>query len=446
MNLISVELLIIFLLLVANGLFAMSEIAIVSVRKARLQKAANEGDKGAQAALDLANAPSRFLSTIQLGITLVGVLAGAFGGTTVARGIAPHLEAIPFVAPYQEAVALGLVVVAITLLSLIFGELVPKRLALYNPEKIASVVAIPMTWLSRIGGPIVRLVVFVVDGVLRLIGIRSKPEVPVTEDEVKVLMDQGTEAGTFVQAERDMVQRVFRLGDRRVASLMTPRPAIVWLDVKAPAEEIRRKIRESVHTRLLVADDRLDNLLGVVHAKDLLVRCLSGEPFDLRSILQQPLVIPENTAALNLLDSFRQSGTHAAAVVDEHGGVQGVVTLTDVLEAIVGDIPSMDTRTEPAAVQREDGSWLLDGMLPVEELKTLLHISNLPGEQQGYYHTLAGFVMMKLGRIPYSADHFEWRGLRFEVVDMDGHRVDKVLVALIPNEAVPLQEAPREET
>ncbi len=445
MNLMSVELLIIVLLLVANGLFAMSEIAIVSVRKARLQNAANEGDKGAQAALDLANAPSRFLSTVQLGITLVGVLAGAFGGTTVARTIAPHLEAIPYLAPYREAVALGLVVVAITLLSLIFGELVPKRLALYNPERIASVVAAPMTLLSRIGGPIVGFLVFVVDGVLRLVGICSKFEAPVTEAEVKVLIDQGTEAGTFERVERDMVQRVFRLGDRRVASLMTPRPAIVWLDVKAPPEEIRRKIRESVHTRLLVADDRLDNLLGVVHAKDLLVRCLAGEPFDLRSILQQPLVVPENTAALNLLESFKQSGTHTATVIDEHGGVQGVVTLTDVLEAIVGDIPSIETRTEPAVIQREDGSWLLDGMLPVEELKNLLQIPSLPGEQQSYYHTLAGFVMMKLGRIPSSSDHFEWGGLRFEVVDMDGHRVDKVLVARIQKETPPPQGVPHNE-
>jgi len=445
MNLMSGELLIIVMLMVANGLFAMSEIAIVSVRKARLQNAANEGDKGAQAALDLANAPSRFLSTVQLGITLVGVLAGAFGGTTVARTIAPHLEGLPYLAPYRETVALGLVVVAITLLSLIFGELIPKRLALYNPERIASVVAAPMILLSRIGGPIVGFLVFVVDGVLGLLGLRSKLEAPVTVEEVKVLIDQGTEAGTFERVERDMVQRVFRLGERRAASLMTPRPAIVWLDVKAPPEEVQRKIRESVHTWLLVAEDRLDNLLGVVHAKDLLVRCLAGESFELRSILQQPLVVPENTAALNLLESFKQSGTHTAIVVDEHGGVQGVVTLTDVLEAIVGDIPSIVSRTEPAVIQREDGSWLLDGMLSVEELKNLLQIPSLPGEQQGYFHTLAGFVMMRLGRIPTSADHLEWGGLRFEVVDMDGHRVDKVLVAPIQKESPPLEEVPHNE-
>ena len=438
----SLEILIIFLLLAANGLFAMSEIAVVSVRKARLQKAATDGDKGAQAALDLANAPSRFLSTVQLGITLVGVLAGAFGGTTIARGIAPHLDVVPFLAPYRDAVALGLVVLAITLLSLIFGELVPKRLALHNPEKIASAVARPMTWLSRIGGPIVGFLVFVVDGVLRLVGIRSQQDLPVTEEEVKVLIDQGTEAGTFEQAERDMVQRVFRLGDRRVASLMTPRPAVVWLDVKAPPEEIQRKIRESVHTRLLIAEDRLDNLLGVVHAKDLLVRCLAREPFDLRSILQQPLVVPENTAALNLLESFKRSGTHMATVVDEHGGVQGVVTLTDVLEAIVGDISSTETPTEPAVVQREDGSWLLDGMLPLEELKTLFRIPSLPGEQEGYYHTLAGFIMMKLGRIPSAADHFQWGDLRFEVMDMDGYRVDKVLVVPVPKEVSPPEGSP----
>jgi putative hemolysin len=432
MSSISLEILVILLLLAVNGLFAMSEIAVVSARKARLQKAAGDGDKRAQAALDLANAPSRFLSTIQLGMTLVGVLAGAFGGTTIARTIAPHLETMPFLSAYHEVVALGLVVVAITLLSLIFGELVPKRLALHSPEKIAAAVAGPMGLLSRIGSPIVRLLVFVVDGVLRLAGIKSQRELPVTEEEFKILIDQGTEAGTFKQAERDMVQAVFRLGDRRVASWMKPRTEIVWLDVKDPPEVVRRKVTESVHTTLLVAEDRLDNLLGVVHAKDLLAQYLSGNPLDLRALLQQPLVIPENTSALNLLESFKQSGTHIAAVVDEHGGVQGVVTVTDVLEAIVGDISSFAASSEPTVVQREDGSWLLDGMLSIEELRALLRIPTLPGEQEGYYHTLAGFVMLELGHIPSAADHFQWGGFRFEVMDMDGRRVDKVLVAPVP--------------
>jgi putative hemolysin len=417
----------------------MSEIAVLSARKARLQKEASDGDKGAQAALDLANAPSRFLSTVQLGITLVGVLAGAFGGTTIARAIAPRLETMPFLSPYHEAVALGLVVVAITLLSLIFGELVPKRLALHSPERIAATVAIPMGLLSKIGGPIVRFLVFVVDGVLRLGGIRGRQEPPVTEEELKVLIDQGTEAGTFEQAERDMVQGIFRLGDRRVASWMKPRTEIVWLDVKDPPEVVRRKVTESVHTTFLVAEDRLDNLLGVAHAKDLLAQYLSGNSFDLRTVLQQPLVIPENTSALNLLESFKQSGTHIAAVVDEHGGVQGVVTVTDVLEAIVGDISSFEARSGPTVVQREDGSWLLDGMLPIEELKALLRVPTLPGEQEGYYHTLAGFVMLELGRIPSAADHFAWGGFCFEVMDMDGRRVDKVLVVPTP-EAPPTPE------
>ncbi len=437
---ITLEVLIILVLLLANGVFAMSEIAVVSARKAWLQKHANEGDKGAQAALELANSPSHFLSTVQIGITLIGVMAGAFGGTTLAKPLALYLQTIPWLTAYSTPISLGVVVVCITFVSLLLGELVPKRLALHRPEQIASLAAIPMRLLSHLAGPLVGLLVFITDSLLRILGLRSNQESPVTEEEVKVLIDQGTKEGTFEQAERDMVKRVFRLGDRRVASLMTPRRDIVWLDVEDSIEEVQRKLIDSTHSRFLVAEGHLDNLAGVVYAKDLLAKTLAGIPLDLRSILRQPLVIPESTVALNLLESFKQSGTHIALIVDEHGGVQGLVTLNDVLEAIVGDISSIDAQTEPAVVKREDGSLLLDGMLRIDDLKAILQVSALPGEQNGYYHTLAGFIMMKMGRIPSAADHFNWGGFRFEVVDMDGRRIDKVMVMPPPRDSAAVPE------
>jgi putative hemolysin len=424
------ETVIVVLLLIANGLFAMSEIAVVSARKARLQQWANEGNAKARAALELANAPNQFLSTIQIGITLIAILAGAFGGATIGKKLAAALEALPFLAPYSHAIALGVVVLSITYVSLIVGELVPKRLALNSPERIAAVVAPPMHALSRLASPVVRLLSLSTDGVLRVLGVRPAVEPPVTEEEIRLLLEQGAQAGMFEAAEQAMIERVFRLGDRRVAGVMTPRTEIVWLDHQASLEEMRRIVTESVHSRFLIAQGTLDNVLGVVHAKDLLARTLVGQPIDLMALVQQPLYVPESMRALTVLESFKQSGTHIALVIDEYGGIQGLVTPSDILEAIVGDIPSAGEHREPQAVQREDGSWLLDGMLSVDEFKELFHLSTLPGEEQGVYQTLAGFVIMQLGRIPAAADHFEWEGLRFEVVDMDANRIDKVLVML----------------
>ncbi|HXH10628.1 MAG TPA: hemolysin family protein [Alphaproteobacteria bacterium] len=425
---VTFEMVIIFLLIIANGVFAMSEIAVVSARRARLQQWANTGDTRARAALELANAPNQFLSTIQVGITLIGILAGAFGGATIARELEAELLEIPFLAPYSHAISLGIVVLSITYASLIVGELVPKRLALNNPERIAAAVAAPMRALSHLVSPVVYLLSLSTEAVLRVLGVRPSAEPPVTEEEIRLLLEQGARAGAFEAVERAMVERVFRLGDRRVAGVMTPRTEIVWLDVDASPEEIRRTVTESVHSRFLVAQESLDNVLGVVHAKDLLARAFVGQPIDLMALAQQPLYVPESMRALHVLELFKQSGTHIALVVDEYGGIQGLVTPSDILEAIVGDIPSAEELREPQAVQREDGSWLLDGMLSVDEFKELLQLRALPGEEQGVYQTLAGFVIMHLGRIPSAADHFEWGGLRFEVVDMDGNRVDKVLV------------------
>ena len=420
---------IVLLLIIANGLFAMSEMAIVSARKARLRQRAEEGDHKARAALELAETPNRFLSTAQIGITLIGILAGALGGATLAEELGAYLSRIPPLKPYGEAIGLVIVVLATTYLSLVIGELVPKRLALNNPERIAAAIAAPMRALSVIAHPAVRLLSLSTELVLRILGIRPSAEPPVTEEEIKLLLEQGTEAGVFQEVEQDMVESVLLLDERRAAGLMTPRPEIVWLDVEDSLEEVRRKMIASPYSRFPVCQGSLDNVLGEVEARDLLARSLCGEAFDLKSLLQKPLYVPETMPALKVLEAFKKSGTQMALVIDEYGSIQGLVTLKDILEAIVGDIPSAEELAEPQAVQREDGSWLLDGMLPVEELKEILGIGELPGEEQGLYQTTAGFVMTQLGRIPAAAEHFEWGGLRFEVMDMDGNRVDKVLVA-----------------
>jgi putative hemolysin len=406
----------------------MAETAIISARKARLQQRAEAGDEKAMVALSLAVDPADFLSATQIGITLVGVLAGAFGGATIAGELAVFIGRIEPLRPYSQGIAIALVVLAITYLSLIVGELVPKRLALNDPERAASRIAVPMQALTRLTYPLARFLSFSSDLVLRTLGVRPSGEPPVTEEEIQVLLEQGTEAGVFEEAELDMVQSVFRLADRRVGSLMTPRPEIAWLDLEDPAEEIRRRIIASPHSRMPVAEGSLDNVMGIVQAKDLLARSLMGQQLDLRAALVPPMFVPESMLALNALEQFRESGVHIALVIDEFGGVQGLVTLYDILEAIVGDIPAEGEAEEPEVVQREDGSWLLDGGLPVDEFKDIFGITRLPDEERGYYNTLGGFIMTRLGRIPAASDFFEWAGLRFEVVDMDGFRVDKVLV------------------
>lgn len=428
MSSITIEILTILVLIIVNGVFSMSEMAIVSARKVRLQHQANQGDTKARAALELAEAPNRFLSTVQVGISLIGILTGAFGGATLADKLASYLRLIPGLAAYSHPIAFAIVVLTITYLSLIIGELVPKRLALNNPERIAANVAIPMRMVEAIASPVVHLLSASTDLVLRVLGIGPSTEPQVTEEEIKVLIEQGTEAGTFEEAEQDMLERVFRLGDRPVNALMTPRPDIVWLDLEDSAEENRQKMMESAHSRFPVCQGGLDNVLGVLHVTDLLGRSLSGQALDLTVSLRQPVFVPESTRGLKVLELFKKTGIHMALVVDEYGVVQGVVTLNDILVEIVGDVSSADELENPQAVQREDGSWLLDGMLPVDEFFELFDIDELRGEHRGSYQTLGGFVMTHLGRIPAAAEHFEWEGMRFEVMDMDGNRVDKVLV------------------
>jgi putative hemolysin len=423
---IGTEILIIILLLLINGVLAMSEAALISSRRVRLQQRANEGDEKAEAALKLLSTPNLFLSTVQIGITLVGVLSGAVGGASIVDYLSPIIAKVTTLAPYSESISLVIVVALITYASLILGELVPKRLALQNPENVASLVAKPMVAVSAIFSPIVRVLSISTDGVLRLLGIRASTEPPVTEEEIHVLLDQGTQAGVFEEAEQDMVAGVFSLNDRRIYSLMTPRTEILWLDVHDSIDEISRKITEESYSRYPVCQGSLDNVLGIVKARDLLIRSLAGQPVQLKESLSPAVFIPETTFASRALEIFKTGKNELLLVIDEFGGVTGLLTINDVLEEIVGDI---DTG-EPQVTQRQDGSWLLDGMLDIDEFKEIFKLGTLPND--GDYETLAGFVMASLGKIPQSADQFEWEGLRFEVVDMDARRVDKVLVTTLP--------------
>jgi putative hemolysin len=429
LNELALEIIIILLLLVANGVFAMSEIAVVAARKVRLQQLADSGNKQAQAALKLAKSPNHFLATVQVGITLVGILAGAFGGATIAEKITVYLNTFPKLSQYSELLGVGIVVIIITYLSLIIGELVPKRLALNNPEKIASTMAKPMYILSRITLPVVRLLDSSTNVVFRLLGIKPSLEPAITVEEIKVLIEQGTASGIFEETEQNMIENVLRLDERPVGAWMTPRTKIVWLDIDEPLEEIRRKVVAYHYSRFPVAKDNLDNIIGVVRAKDLLVQSLTLQPLDLKALLRPPLFIPDSMSALDVLELFKEQKTHIAIVTDEYGGIEGMITHNDILDDIVGNIPvAGEFSSEPQVHQREDGSWLVDGLLDIDTLKEIFKIDQLPGEEDSTYHTVGGFIMNHVQHIPAEGQHFEWQNLRFEVLDMDGRRVDKVLI------------------
>jgi putative hemolysin len=426
------EITIILLLLVFNGLFAMSEIAVVSARTIRLQQMAQRGSQGALVALELAESPNRFLSTVQVGITLIGIFAGAFGGASIAGELAIPLSELPWIGRYAGALSLAFVVGVITFLSVVIGELVPKRIALGNAEQIAALVSRPMRSLSTIATPVVHFLSLATDVTLRLLGIKTLANEDINEEEIRMMIHQGAETGAIEEAERDMVESIFRLGDRPLESMMTPRPEIVWLDFNAPEEEIRHLIRGSNHTRFPVCDGDLDHILGVVQAKDLLFTCLEGQPFDIKSAMQEPLLVPETMPTLPALERFKQSGLHMALLFDEYGGIEGLVTLIDILQAIVGDIPVLDDMGEQPIVQREDGSWLVDGLITIDDFKEAFAIRIMPGE--GKYQTLGGFIVFMLGSIPITGSRFGWGGFHFEVADMDRHRVDKVLLEAVPAE------------
>lgn len=429
MSNIALELFFIFLLLIANGVFAMSELAIVSARKSRLEQRAESGDRRARAALNLAEAPNDFLSAVQIGITLIGILAGVVGGGTITDALNSLLARIPGLAPYSRPLSVGVVVLFITYLSLVIGELAPKRIALHNPEAIARAVAPFMSALARLTGPAVSILSGSTNLVLRLLNLSPSDEPLVTEADVRTMIEQGTQEGTFEPIEEEIVGQVFRLSDRTVSALFTPRTDIIWLNLDDPPEVIKQEVIESGHARYPVAQDNLDNVIGLVSAQALLAQSLAGQELDLRSIIQPALFIPETTPALVVVERLKQTRSHIALVIDEYGGVEGLVTLDDILTAIVGDIPDADEPSEPEAVQREDGSWLVDGMFQIDEFQDLFEIETLPNVGEGYYQTVGGLVMAMLGRIPTPGDNFEWAGHRLEVMDMDGRRVDKVLVS-----------------
>lgn len=428
MSIIVIEIIFIFLLTLFNGVFAMSEIAVVSARKARLQQWAEKGNKKARLALEISNSPEEFLSTVQVGITLVGVLAGAFGGATIAQHLATAIASTPALALYAEPLAVGMVVLGITYLSLILGELVPKRIALGNAEQIAALVAGPMRFLSRLAMPAVWFLSASTGALLWLFRVQPAKEAPVSEEEIRILIRQGTDAGLIHGDERDIIDRVFRLGGRRIGSIMTPRTNLVVLYTSDSREQLRRKITETHHSLFPLCEETLDNVLGVVRARDLLAQVLKGEKLDLRTIVRQPLVLPESAESLKLLEEFRRTGNDAALVLDEYSGLQGLVTPTDILKALAG----VDSLQEmPKAVQRADGAWLVDGMLPVDEFRDALSIARLPEEESRSFDTVGGLVMDLFGRIPKEGDTTRWDRYRFEVLDMDGRRVDKVLVTTL---------------
>jgi putative hemolysin len=421
------EILIVFLLILLNGFFALSELAVVSSRRARLQQFANEGRRGAAAALRLQDDPSGFLSTVQIGITVIAILSGAYGEAALADPFSTVLRDLPYIGPHASAISTGVVISAIAFVSLVIGELVPKRLALRNPERLACVVAGPMQFLSRVAAPLVWLLRLMMELILRLFSPPSKDDPRITEEEVKTLIAEGTEAGVFEPAEKEMLEGVLRVADRSVRTIMTARPDVVWLDLEDEVSEIYETIADSGHSRFPVAAGDVDNIIGIVHAKDLLEQSRKGEPLDLRAICRDPVYIHEGTPILKLLESFRASTVHMAAVLDEHGAVQGIVTPTDILVAIAGDLPER-ADDEPYAVQREDGSWLLDGQMPVHEVERTLEVRGLSAYEHEYT-TLAGFVLFQLGHIPVPGETFDWRNWRFEVVDLDGRRIDKVMAS-----------------
>ena len=429
---VSLELAAVLFLILLNGFFAMSELAVVSARRSRRQQMAEVGRRGAAMALLLQEDPSRFLSTVQIGITLIGVINGAVGGATIAGRLGPVLDAIPVLAGYGQELAFALVVIVITFLSLIAGELVPKRIALNNAEAIACFAAPVMKSLSRLTAPFVWLLGASTEAMLKLLRVPERAEQTVTEEEVKSLIAEGTASGVFNADERRMIEGVMRLADRTVRSIMTPRPEVMWLDVADTPETIKRDIRESGHSRMPVCRGTLDDVVGIVHTKDILHKLLEDAPFDLHPVVRDALVVHDGMEVMRLLELFKQSGEQMAVVVDEYGSVEGITTLTDMLEGIAGELPDFDD-DDADIVRRADGSLLIDGMMAVEEVEAHLGLKSLRDEEGGY-HTLAGFLLFKFGYIPTAGELVDHDGYRFEVVDMDGRRIDKVLITALSAE------------
>jgi putative hemolysin len=425
-----IEILIIIFLILLNGLLAMCELALVSSRKARLEQWVNEGNQGAIVALELANSPNGFLSTIQIGITFIGILAGAFGGATVAEPLIRYLDEFPQLAGYGEIAGITIVVVSITYFSIVIGELLPKRLALTNPERLACIIAPLIKRLSRLAHPLVMLLSSSTNLLLRMSRIKPSSEPEVTEEEIKLLIDKGTQAGIFQEFEQDTIERVFRLADRRVSVLMTPRADIISLDLNESEKEIKAKIAQYKYSFFPVVHDTLDNIVGIIRWKDLLSLSMESKPFDIKSISRKPLFVTEKTPAVKVLELFKTTKTHIAFVVDEYGAIQGLVTLDDILGSVFEDVEDTP-ESEREIIKREDGSWLIAGSLPLDEFMDYFEIWHVDDKERLGVNTVGGFVMGKIGAVPSEGQYFEWEGLRIEVVDMDGRRVDKIFVSRV---------------
>lgn len=417
---------ILFALIILNGIFALSELAIVSASKARLQQDAEEGNQGAAVAIELADDPNHFLSTVQIGITLVGIFAGAFSGSAIADDIALFLTENFRIEPgIAGQVSFGLIVLLTTYLSLVIGELVPKRIALSNPERFAAMIAPPMKRLSQVSAPLVWFLSKSTEVVTRLLGVQGDDNKFITDFEVIAMVREGLTSGEFKTDEHEMVKGVLELDDRRVREIVTPRTDIAWLNINAPKEEIRQILRTTTYSAYIVAEDNIDNIIGIVRTKDLLTNIVMDNKIDLRAILKEPFYVPETAIAADVLQRFKSSEVHMALVIGEYGELQGIVTLNDIVEEVLGDLDMQDVKP----IQRADGSWLIDGQYPIIALPELLINFDLPENEQADYQTIAGFVLKRLGKIPGTADIFDWGDYRIEIVDMDGQRVDKVLIS-----------------
>ncbi len=429
LSVLASEFTIIVVLALLNGALAMSEMAMVSARKMRLQKLASQGSSRAKTALELINEPSQFLASIQIGITAIGVFAGAFGGANIADQLKAMLEAYPLVAPYAEGISMGCVVATVTLLSLVLGELVPKRLALGHADSISLIVAKPIQWLSWVSTPAVRFLSVMTEAILKILRYKAPTDDGVTEDEVRMMVEQGTQSGVFEREEESIIKRTFRLSDQRVDEVMTQRLQLVCLDIEDDLEENLNKMIECNHTFFPLYEGSIDKVVGVVSIKKLFGVLKGGRNIDLRHEMEEPLYVAESMAALKILEIFKTSGKHFAVVIDEYGGLSGVVTVMDLLEGIVGDLPDSTQGTPEEFYRREDGTWLVDGITNINKVEDILKFpeKDFLGTD---YQTLGGFIMGSLGKIPSTGDKVNFKGYRFEVMDMDGNRVDKVLIVV----------------
>lgn len=425
-NPIVAEIGVVFLLLIFNGFFAMSELAFVSARKGVLRQLANDKSRGAKLALEFVEDPTEFLSLVQIGMTLNSVLVGAFSGIAFTEEFGAYLNQFVLISPYGEPVALAITVAGVTYFNLVIGELVPKRIGMVYAESIAVKIAPLICFSVKVVAPVVWVLKISTDVMMKLLHLRNKKTLTVTEDEVKSLIAEGTKSGVFKPAEKNMLEGVMRLADRTVRGIMTPRIDVVWLSVEDSAEENAKIIRTSGYSRFPVASGDLEKVLGFVDSKDLLNLITEGKAFSIKEVMRPHLTVPDTTSVLRLVDQFKQSGQHMAVVVDEYGSVEGIVSVTDILEAITGDIPEIGEDNDSKPVKREDGSWLIDGMTPVDEVEALLGLKNMRNGED--FYTIAGFFIEKMGRIPLVGEHFHWGDARFEVVDMDAHRIDKVLI------------------